>query len=88
VNHALAALAAGMVLVFVAAPSGCVAGAPERHERPRAPLPEIRPAPPAPGMIWVPGAWHYNGVEEVWVPGRWESPPPLPVVQEAAASSG
>ncbi len=61
--------------------AGCVATAPARPPRGAevpAPLPEIRSAPPAPGMVWVPGAWHFDGVDYVWVPGRWESPPPLP----------
>ena len=58
--------------------AGCVAGLGEHGERP-APLPEIRSATPAPGMVWVAGDWHWSGADWVWVPGRWESPPPPPV---------
>jgi len=68
-------LAFSALAVLVA---GCVAGAPEaplRGQGPPDPLPETRYAPPAPGMVWVPGAWHDDGVRYVWVPGRWESPP-------------
>lgn len=39
-----------------------------------APLPEIVQAPPAPGMVWVPGCWHRDGEGYVWLPGHWESP--------------
>ena len=65
-------------LVTCLAASGCVLGAadrPARGEPPPAPLPEIRSAAPAPGMVWVPGDWHWDGTDHVWVPGRWESPP-------------
>jgi len=71
-----------VALLLVTLVPACVAGTPERPARgagaeggPPAPLPEIVPAAPAPGMIWVAGAWHYDGVQYVWVPGRWESPP-------------
>jgi WXXGXW repeat (2 copies) len=29
------------------------------------------PAPPAPGYIWQPGYWAWNGAQYVWVPGRY-----------------
>jgi hypothetical protein len=62
--------------------SACVGSAPERPAHgggpPPAPLPEIISGPPAPGMVRVPGAWHWDGVHYVWLPGRWESPPPVP----------
>jgi hypothetical protein len=71
-----------VALVLVALVPACVAGTSERPVRgqgaeggPPSSLPEIAPAAPAPGMIWVAGAWHYDGVQYVWVPGRWESPP-------------
>jgi hypothetical protein len=67
-----------LAILFAVALAGCVAGLGE-HGAPPAPLPEIRSAAPAPGMVWVPGAWHWGGADWVWVPGRWESPPPLPV---------
>ena len=83
-------LAAALAL---AALSGCTAGLSDglecsaeptagpchaRDGEPPAPLPEVRSAAPAPGMVWVAGAWHWNGVRYVWIPGRWESPPPAP----------
>jgi hypothetical protein len=62
---------------------GCVATVEERWSRPiyvvgppPAPFSEVRAAPAAPGMVWVEGYWHWNGVQYVWIPGHWESPPP------------
>ncbi|HEX9295365.1 MAG TPA: hypothetical protein VF881_06005 [Polyangiaceae bacterium] len=61
---------------------GCVATVEERPPRivyvagpPPPPLGEVRGAPAAPGMVWVEGYWHWNGVQYVWIPGHWESPP-------------
>lgn len=57
--------------------AACVAGTPETPARGSdapPPLPEVETAPPAPGMVWIPGAWHDDGVQYVWIPGRWESP--------------
>jgi hypothetical protein len=63
--------------------ASCVATVEERPARvlyvagpPPAPLAETESAPPAPGMVWVEGYWHWNGVQYVWIPGHWESPPP------------
>jgi hypothetical protein len=70
-----------VLVALLALTPACVASTPEppaRGEAPPAPLPELRSAAPAPGMIWVPGAWHHDGVQYVWIPGRWESPPPRP----------
>lgn len=61
--------------------AGCVAGLGDEAVRagpPPEPLPEFKSTAPAPGMIWVAGAWHWNGVDHVWVPGHWTSPPPAP----------
>jgi hypothetical protein len=57
---------------------GCVFGWNDEPAREPPPLPEARYAAPAPGMVWIPGAWHFDGVRYVWVPGRWESPRPTP----------
>jgi hypothetical protein len=38
---------------------------------PPAPLAEAVPAPPAPGYVWNPGYWSWDGVKYVWVPGRY-----------------
>ncbi|MEO7327798.1 MAG: YXWGXW repeat-containing protein [Minicystis sp.] len=74
-SHALFAL-------FVAVSSAaCVTGEPEplaRGAETPAPLPEIRTAAPNPGMVWIPGAWHKDGVAETWVPGHWAAPAPVP----------
>jgi hypothetical protein len=39
-------------------------------------LPVYVPPPmPAPGYIWVPGYWAWNGDDYYWVPGTWVLPP-------------
>jgi len=61
--------------------AGCVAGLGDEARSagpPPEPLPEFKSPAPAPGLVWVAGAWHWNGVDHVWVPGHWESPPPSP----------
>lgn len=63
------------------ASTACVTGAPDplaRGADSPAPLPEIKSAAPNPAMIWIPGAWHRDGVTEVWIPGHWAAPPPVP----------
>jgi hypothetical protein len=42
---------------------------------PPAPVVEVAPAPPAPGYVWQPGYWNWNGVQYVWVPGVYVVPP-------------
>lgn len=77
----LNALRALSLTVLAVAACACVGRAPDspaNGEPPPAPLPEVRSGPPTPGMVWVPGAWHWDGARYVWVPGRWESPPPVP----------
>ncbi len=40
------------------------------------PLPVYaQPAIPAPGYMWVPGYWAWNGADYYWVPGTWVLPP-------------
>ena len=34
-----------------------------------------QPAIPAPGYIWTPGYWTWNGMDYFWVPGTWVLPP-------------
>jgi hypothetical protein len=36
---------------------------------PPVPVVEAVPAPPAPGYVWQPGYWSWNGAQYVWVPG-------------------
>ena len=39
---------------------------------PPAPVVEAVPPPPAaPGYVWNPGYWSWDGVKYVWVPGRY-----------------
>src|SRR5262249_29273635 len=61
--------------------SACVATVETRDPRyvyvsgpPPAPLVDTQPPPPATGMFWVAGYWHWNGVRYVWLPGHWERP--------------
>lgn len=42
---------------------------------PPPPLVEVVPRPPAPGYVWNPGYWSWDGVKYVWVPGRYVVPP-------------
>lgn len=42
------------------------------------PLPVyVQPALPAPGYIWTPGYWAYDGDGYYWVPGAWVLPPAI-----------
>ena len=34
-----------------------------------------QPALPAPGYIWTPGYWAWDGSDYYWVPGTWVEPP-------------
>jgi hypothetical protein len=79
-NHLFRVLA--LLLVTGPVCSGCVATVEERPPRvvyvagpPPPPLTEVKAASAAPGMVWVEGYWHWNGVQYVWIPGHWESPP-------------
>jgi hypothetical protein len=45
-----------------------------------APVAEVVPAPPAPGYVWQPGYWSWNGVQYVWVPGAYVVAPYLNAV--------
>ncbi len=38
---------------------------------PPAPVVETVPPPPAPGTVWTPGYWSWNGVKYIWVPGQY-----------------
>ncbi len=63
---------------------GCVATAEITSSRgvivsgpPPAPMAETRPAPPPRGgTYWVPGYWHWTGMQYAWIPGHWDAPPP------------
>jgi len=66
------------LLLGVACMFGCATGTSQRRPDPPAPLPEIRSAPRATGMVWISGDWHWTGHDYEWIPGRWEAPPPTP----------
>jgi WXXGXW repeat (2 copies) len=70
----LSVLCVAATLTLAAAPSlarvGGVVGL-----APPAPVVEVAPPPPAPGYVWQPGYWSWNGVQYVWVPGVYVVPP-------------
>jgi len=70
---ALTAAAGGACVVneVEGPPRGVVVSGP-----PPAPVPEQRPAPPAPQSVWVAGYWHWTGMQYSWIPGHWDAPPP------------
>jgi hypothetical protein len=43
---------------------------------PPPPPTEYVPAQPAPGAVWIPGYWAFDGYRYVWVGGCWQVPPP------------
>src|SRR5688572_25854025 len=62
---------------------GCVVNEPESPPRgvvvsgpPPAPVPEQRPNPPNQQAVWVPGYWHWTGMQYAWITGHWDAPPP------------
>lgn len=65
-------LVACVVEAGVTAPVGiAVTGPPPR------PVLEVRPpAPPAQQVAWIPGYWHWSGMQYTWIPGHWEAGPP------------
>jgi hypothetical protein len=43
---------------------------------PPEPMREARPLPPDAQAVWVPGYWHWSGMQYAWIPGHWEKAPP------------
>ena len=72
------ALACSLTLACTGALAlGCVDDAAPAQTPPApAPFEESVSSPPAPGMLWTPGCWHWDGSGYVWLPGHWDSPPP------------
>jgi uncharacterized protein YcfJ len=48
--------------------------APAMTPPPPAPLPEFIPVMPAPGYMWISGAWFWGPNHWVWRPGYWHRP--------------
>jgi hypothetical protein len=71
--------ATGLALLPIAC-AGAIEAHPPRSvfvaRPPPEPLPDFRSGPPAVGMPWIAGYWHFNGTDYVWIPGHWESPRP------------
>ncbi|HVJ91029.1 MAG TPA: hypothetical protein VM580_14595 [Labilithrix sp.] len=62
--------------------TGCVVNEPESPARgvvvsgpPPAAVKEQPPPPPDPRSTWVPGYWHWTGMQYAWIPGHWEAAP-------------
>lgn len=82
-RHGSRSAVIGLVALAAAALPACVVNEPETPTRgvvvsgpPPAPVQEQPPAPPAPQATWVPGYWHWTGMQYAWIPGHWENPPP------------
>jgi hypothetical protein len=39
------------------------------------PMQESRPPPIRPRVVWIPGYWHWTGMQYAWIPGHWEDAP-------------
>ena len=61
----------GLALLFACAPGLSANVSFSVALSPPAPVVETIPPPPAPGTVWTPGYWSWNGVEYVWVPGQY-----------------
>ncbi len=71
-----------MATLLAVVATACVVNEPESPSRgvvvsgpPPAPVHEERPPPPNPQAVWIPGYWHWTGMQYAWIPGHWESPP-------------
>jgi hypothetical protein len=69
----------GLTLTLAAAPGvarvGVVVGF-----APPAPVVEVVPPPSAPGYVWQPGYWSWDGVQYVWVAGAYVVAPKVHAV--------
>ena len=43
---------------------------------PPAPMREAPPPPVQPPALWIPGYWHWTGMQYTWIPGHWENERP------------
>lgn len=63
-----AALAIGCVIEPGSAPpNGVVVSGP-----PPEPMQETRPVASGARAMWIPGYWHWTGMQYAWIPGHWE----------------
>jgi hypothetical protein len=76
-------LGLGIAIVLALSSPACVVAESPPPDRgvvvagpPPDPIAEARPPAPAPRDVWVPGYWHWNGMQYTWIPGHWESPHP------------
>ncbi|MDP9003039.1 MAG: hypothetical protein M3O46_23355 [Myxococcota bacterium] len=66
-----AVLAGGCVVEATGATSaGVIVSAP-----PPELMRETPSAPSRPRVIWIPGYWHWTGMQYTWIPGHWEDGP-------------
>ena len=42
---------------------------------PPEPMQEVRPPFARPSAVWIPGYWHWTGLQYTWIPGHWEEAP-------------
>jgi hypothetical protein len=54
-----------------AQPYGMAVAAP-----PPRPLVEVQSPGSDPHALWIPGYWHWTGIQYAWIPGHWEVGPP------------
>ncbi len=56
---------------FAPQPYGMAVAAP-----PPQPIVEVRAPSRDPQALWIPGYWHWTGIQYAWIPGHWEVGPP------------
>jgi hypothetical protein len=67
VSFAAVWLLGGCVITTTPAPAyGMAVAAP-----PPQPVVEARTIPRDPSTVWVPGYWHWTGIQYTWIPGHW-----------------
>lgn len=73
--HASRLIASALLLGMVAASEAWAQPRTFVPAAPPAPQFEVRPHPPAPGLVWQPGYYRWRNGEYVWIPGVWAHPP-------------
>lgn len=80
-DHARARFVAWALCAVAIASSGCVVNETAPPPRsgvvvsgpPPEPVKEPTPAAQRGGAVWVPGYWHWSGMQYTWIPGHWEN---------------